>query len=193
MASVLLTPRQLAPTVGPAAALAGVHFRTGSLVAKGKRVLSGLVHRFGTLNVIDDNAGCFGNNPVCLDPCLMMFGSFMVYVATKTECNYPELVVTAEDPPSVCAIRGQRIDRSASCAEVMVTTVPAGQGAIEDPEDPDSSPPRTRSARFPLERVQNQTNQAGPSGAALQDTIDRLGMPILASANPEQARALLEE
>ena len=87
MASVLLTPRQLAPTVGPTAALARVFFRTGSLITSGKHVISGIVHRFGTLNVISDNAGCFGDRPLSRNGCLVMFGSFVVYVATEVECK----------------------------------------------------------------------------------------------------------
>ena len=51
---------------------------------------------------------------------------------------------------------------------------------MEDPEDPES-PPRARSARHPA------------SGAVLQEAIERLGMPILASADPEEAHAHLEE
>ena len=57
MASVCAPPRQLAPTVESAAALAGVFIRTGALIASGERVLCGLVHRFGSLNVVSDNAG----------------------------------------------------------------------------------------------------------------------------------------
>ena len=86
MASVLLTPRQLAPTVGPAAALAGVHFQTGSLVTAGKSVVCDLVHRFGMMNVIRDNAGCFGDRPLSQNGCLVKFGSFEVYVATEVVC-----------------------------------------------------------------------------------------------------------
>ena len=161
-------------------ALAGVHFRTGSLISKGKRVLSDIVHRFGTLNVVDDNAGCFGSRPAWQGPCLIMFGSFVVYVATEIECNYPELVVTAEDPPSVCAIRGQPIDGTAGCVEVLATVGPSQ--VFEDPEDPES-PPRARSARHPLEREENMTDLAGASGVVLQEAIERLGMPISASAD----------
>ena len=194
MASVLLTPRQLAPTVGPAAALAGVHFRTGSLVAAGKRVVCGLVHRFGTLNVISDNAGYFGNRPLSRNGCLVKFGDFVVYVATEVVCKYPERVHVAEDPPSVRAIRGQRIDRPADCAEVMVTLqVPAGLGVLEDPEDPDTSPRPARSARFPLEREPNRVDVTEPSDRALQATIERLGMLFMVDGDTEQARAQLEE
>ena len=153
MASVLLTPRQLAPTVWPAAALAGVHFRTGSLVTAGKRVVCGLVHRFGMISVISDNAGCLGDKPLSRNGCLVKFGSFEVYVATEVVCKYPKIVLVADDPPAVCAVRGQRITRPADCAEVMMTLgVPVGAAAIEDPEE---SPRTYRGSRPPLERPQN--------------------------------------
>ena len=52
--------------------------------------------------------------------CLIMFGSFVVYVATEVACRYPERALEAEDPPAICAIRGQRLACSTDCAEVMV-------------------------------------------------------------------------
>ena len=59
MASVCSPRRQLAPTVGPAAALAGVHIRAGILTVSGERVVSGLVQRLGSLDFVNDNAGGF--------------------------------------------------------------------------------------------------------------------------------------
>ena len=47
--------------MGPAAALAGVHIRAGLLIASGERVLSSLVQRLGSLDFVNDNAGCFAN------------------------------------------------------------------------------------------------------------------------------------
>ena len=41
----------------------------------------------------------------------MMLGSYEVYVATEVVCKYPERVHVAEDPPVVCAARGQRTAR----------------------------------------------------------------------------------
>ena len=71
-------------------ALAGVFFRTGSLVASRKRVVCGLVHRLGLLSFISDNAGCVGDGTLPWKGCLMMFGSYEVYVATEFVCGYPE-------------------------------------------------------------------------------------------------------
>ena len=95
------------------------------------------------------------------------------------------------DPPAVCAVRGQRIDRPADCTEVMMTlSVPGGAVVIEDPED---SPRASRAGRPPLERPQDPADMAGPSGTALHATIERLGMPLEVNADPVLARAQLEE
>ena len=112
MASAVIPPRQLAPTVGPAAALAGVSIRTGSIIASGERVVCGLVLRLGSLNFISNNAGCFGSRPFPRNGCLINFGEHQVYVATEVVCEYPERVHVAADPPAVCAVRGRRNARS---------------------------------------------------------------------------------
>ena len=81
MASAVLPPRQLAPTVGPAAALAGVFIRTGNFLRSGERVLSGLMQRFGSLHFVHDNAGCFSQGPNPLNGNLVTFGDFKIYIA----------------------------------------------------------------------------------------------------------------
>lgn len=152
MSSAVIPPRQLAPTVGPAAALACVFIRTGSIIASGERVVSGLVHRLGSLNFVVDNAGCFGSRPLPRNGCLIHFGTYEVYVATKFVCRYPEQVHVAEDPPAVCAARGRRTARPVSCAEVMMTGSTAGVGKG------DAGKPAAKSARLaklPLERKEN--------------------------------------
>ena len=87
MASVRAPPRQLAPTVGPAAALAGVFIRTGSFIASGERVLCGLVHRFDSLNVVSDNAGCFGSRPLPRNGCLIEVGRPCFWFARRLYVN----------------------------------------------------------------------------------------------------------
>ena len=103
MASAVTPPRQLAPTVGQAVALAGVPFRTGSVTGSGERVLSGLVCKIGEFSFISDNAGCFANKPFPADGFLMMLGSFVTYVTTEPVREYPAQVLVAEDPPSFSA------------------------------------------------------------------------------------------
>ena len=168
--------------MGPAAALAGVFIRTGSFIASGERVLSGLVHRFGTLNVVVDNAGCFGSRPLPRNGCLIEFGSLTVYVATEFPCRFPERVQVAADPPAVCAARGRRTARPASCAEVMMTAPVIGT-SIATAGETEVSTRSTRTARPPLERPENRTVQAGISRvpvtpSPLQDVIQKLATPV---------------
>src|SRR3954469_10217469 len=80
VASAVTPPRQLAPTVGHRAALAGVFIRTGSLIGTGERVVSGLVQRLGALRFVSDNAGCFGNRPFPSSSQFITFGGLDVYV-----------------------------------------------------------------------------------------------------------------
>ena len=187
----LSTPQQLAPTVGQAAALAGVHFRTGSMVVAGERVVSGLLHRSGAQNALIDNAGCFGDRPVPRNGCLIKFGSFVVYVATEVACRYPERVLVAEDSPAVCAVRVQRLACSAGRAEVMVVAQ-TGEEDGRISEDLEASPKTTRSAKNPIERVKRNNAGAGSSAAsALAATIANLGKPVEAERDPETAQAQL--
>ena len=53
-------------------------------------MLCGLVHRFGSLNVVSDNAGCFGSRPLPRNGCLIDFGALTVYVATEVPCWFPD-------------------------------------------------------------------------------------------------------
>ena len=124
MASVCSPRRQLAPTVGQAAALAGVFIRTGSLIATGERVVSGLVQRLGALDYVSDNASDFSTGAFPRNDVFINFGIHRVYVGTVPANRYPDVVHVAADPPAVLAARGRCTARPASC-EVMMT----GMGA----------------------------------------------------------------
>ena len=159
-------------------ALAGVFIRTGSVIASGERVVCGLVHRFGSLNVISDNAGCFGDRPLPRNGCLIEFGGLTVYVATEIVCRYPERVQVPADPPAVCAARGRRTARPASCVEVMMTAPGTGVGKAMA-GDADTGSKSARPGRPPLERPENRTTQASTSSvpvmpSPLQDVIEKL-------------------
>ena len=78
-----------------------------------------------------------------------MFGSFVVYVATKAVCRYLERVLVVDDPPAFCAVRGQRLACSASCAEMMVVVQEGAAGQQAD-EDLDGNPRQTQSAKNPI-------------------------------------------
>ena len=86
MASVVIPPRQLAPTVGQIEALEGVYIRTGS----GERVLSGLIAKISEFNFVSDNAGCFAGKPFPEHGFTMMLGSFVTYVAVEVVREYPK-------------------------------------------------------------------------------------------------------
>ena len=121
MSSVCSPRRQLAPTVGPAAALAGVHIRAGLLTISGERVVSGLVQRLGSLDFVNDNAGCFANGgKFPKNGRIMEFGSHRVYLGTVPERQYPSSVLVALDPPRSSAARGLRTGCAAGSVEVMM-------------------------------------------------------------------------
>ena len=102
-------PRQLAPTVG-LAALAGVNIRTGNLIGTGERVISGLVQRFGVLDFVSNNAGCFGTRPLPRNGLFVKLGAHKVYVAVDVSCVHPCRIIDAGEPPLTVA-RGARIAR----------------------------------------------------------------------------------
>ena len=197
MASVCSPRRQLAPTVRPAAALAGVSIRTGSLLPSGERVVCGLVHRIGSFDFVTDNAGDFGGRAFPAGGSVIGFGSHLVYVAIEIIRGYPEKVLVAADPPAVCAARDQRVDRVADSVEVMVISpaVDVGKGAAGDA---DAGAEQPRAARKPLERNENQPGYVDPSTstprpAPFQNVIEELTVPVAAGADPALVQVQLEE
>src|SRR3954470_9762311 len=99
MASAVPPPRQLAPTVGPAAVLAGVKIRTGNFIRTGERVVSGLVQRFDLCDYVSDNAGSFRRKAPRRNNVFINLGMHQIYVGVDTSCVYPHRVVVAGDPP----------------------------------------------------------------------------------------------
>jgi hypothetical protein len=69
--------------------------RMGPASVSGERVSSGLVLRFGSLNIIHDNTSCFaGGIPQGGD--IIAFGEHRVYVVTTPE-EYPREVLSFPD------------------------------------------------------------------------------------------------
>jgi hypothetical protein len=186
MAYVVSPRRHLAPTVGPFDMLGGVFIRTGSVIAaSGVRVVSGLVQRLGSLSFVSDNAGCLGGRLFPRDGRIMSFGSHEVYVGTERVCR--EKVLEAADPPSHRLAHAGRSARSVESAEVMMagTSVPpadgAGKAAAAAAGDTPPEPPKAkRSARPPLEHVENLagTSAVPAKGQVLLPVIDRLLEPV---------------
>ena len=134
----------MAPTVG-LATLAGVKIRTGNLISTSERIVSGLVQRFGALDFVSDNAGCFGTRPLPRNGLFVKLGAHKGYVAVDVLCVHPCRVVDAGEPPLTVA-RGARIARSPDHAEVMMTA--PGTGMSKDPApDPEVTPKASRKAR----------------------------------------------
>jgi hypothetical protein len=180
--------------------LGGVFIRTGSVIAaSGVRVVSGLVQRLGSLSFISDNAGCLGGRPFPRDGRIMSFSSHEVYVGTESICR--KKVLVAADPLSHLLAHTGRSARPVESAEVMMagTSVPpadgAGKAAAAAAADTPPEPPKAkRSARPPLERVENLTGTSGvpARGQVLLPIIDRLLEPVRSGDDPEQTREVLE-
>src|SRR4051812_19145072 len=100
MASVVPPPRQSAPTVGPAAVLAGVKIRTGNFILTGERVVSGLIQRFNLCDYVSDNAGSFRRKAPPRNDVFINLGTHQIYVGIDTSCIYPHQVIVAGEPPS---------------------------------------------------------------------------------------------
>ncbi|KAK1618018.1 hypothetical protein QYE76_023535 [Lolium multiflorum] len=118
-------PRHLAPTVGPSASAAGVFIRTGLTTTTGERVASGLIWRFGSLDCVSDNAGCFADRPFPAGGNIISFGGFDVYVATVAPPRYPREIVRCASPPPGA---GASLTTTGPCImqEVMATGDDAG-------------------------------------------------------------------
>ncbi|KAK1617033.1 hypothetical protein QYE76_022550 [Lolium multiflorum] len=125
MAYAVTIPRHLAPTVGPSASAAGVFIRTGLTITTGERVASGLIWRFGSLDCVSDNAGCFADRPFPAGGNVISFGGFDVYVATVAPPRYPREIVRCASPPPGA---GASLTTASPCImqEVMATGDDAG-------------------------------------------------------------------
>jgi hypothetical protein len=182
--------------VGQIDMLGGVFIRTGSvIVASGVRMVSGLVQRLGSLSFVSNNAGFLGGRPFPRDGRIMSFGSHEVYVGTERVCR--EEVLVAADPPSHRLAHAGHSARSVESAEVMMagTSVPpadgAGKAAAAAAGDTPPEPPKAkRSARPPLEHVENLagTSAVLAKGQVLLSIIDRLLEPVRSGDDPEQTR-----
>ncbi|KAK1647766.1 hypothetical protein QYE76_065571 [Lolium multiflorum] len=120
MAYAVTIPRHLAPTVGPSASSAGVFIRTGLTITTGERVASGLVWRFGSLDCVSDNAGCFADRPFPAGGSIISFGGHDVYVATVAPPRYPRQVLRCASPPP-------RAGSSAPASPAVVQVMMAGE------------------------------------------------------------------
>jgi hypothetical protein len=92
-----MIPRQLAPTVGLAAATTGVSVRAGLHNNTGGAVASGLIQRISSLDCIIDNANRFAGIQYLPAGCIVNFGEHRVYVAVFDD-QYPEEIFDYTEP-----------------------------------------------------------------------------------------------
>ncbi|KAK1660281.1 hypothetical protein QYE76_048440 [Lolium multiflorum] len=165
MASVCSPRRQLVPTVGPAAALAGVHIRAGLLTIAGERVVTALIDRRHTVE----------------------FGSFRICYGTVPERQCLSPVLVAPDPPRSALPSG----RAAGSVKVLVVGAgDAGKGAAAEGAGQTKS---TRTAKPPTERDQLVVGaSAVPPETPLQAAMSVLVTPIAHNIDPATAQAELE-
>src|SRR3954468_20574377 len=136
MASAVPPPRQLAPTVGPTAVLAGVMIRTGNFINTGERVVSGLVRRFGLCDYVSNNAGSFrGKTPPC-NGVFISLGGHRVYVGVDISGIYPHQVVVAGEPPLSAASHPRGAHPVDSVKVMVAVGVQAGVAATGSTRDP---------------------------------------------------------
>src|SRR3954466_12292871 len=212
MASAVPPPRQLVPTVGPAAVLAGVVIRTGNFVNTGERVVSGLVQRLGLCDYVRDNAGSFRGKTPPRNGIFIGLGEHRVYIGVDVTGVYPHQVVVAGEPPRSTASRPSG-EHHAGSVEVMVAAgAQAGAAVAGSSKEPaagaqgapkqtapqptevippvthptelqDTTPKAPRVRGPPLERPEN----------ILQATIENLTTPVAPILDPANAQAELEE
>jgi hypothetical protein len=126
-----------------------------------------------------------------------LFDSHEVYVGTERICR--KKVLVAADPPSHLLAHAGRSARPVESAEVMMagTSMPSvdGAGKAAAAADTPLEPPKAkRSARPPLEHVENLAGTSGvpARGQVLLPIIDRLLEPVRSGDNPEQTKEVLE-
>ncbi|KAK1680935.1 hypothetical protein QYE76_041783 [Lolium multiflorum] len=183
MAYAVTIPRHLAPTVGPSASAAGVFIRTGLTITTGERVASGLIWRFGSLDCINDNAGCFADRPFPTGGNVISFGGFDVYVATVAPPRYPRQILRCASPPPGA---GASITTASSCVmhEVMAAGDDAG-AKYTRVRGPDLEHPAAAGASA-------SGAKAPPPQSRLEEVRAKLRTPLTTGGDPSTVEADLE-
>ena len=184
MAYAVAKPRHLAPTVGPSASAAGVSFRTGLILTSGERVASGLIWRFGSLDCVSDNAGCFADRPFPDGGHVITFGAHDVYVAIVAPPRYPRQVQSCTSAPP----------GAVTCSALASPCVVQEVMAIDE-----NITKTTRNRGPALERNANTDGGASGSGlhpppppSRLEVARAKLSTPLTAGADPGTIEADLE-
>ncbi|KAK1626781.1 hypothetical protein QYE76_001096 [Lolium multiflorum] len=182
MAYAVTIPRHLAPTMGPSASAAGVFIRTGLTITTGEQVASGLIWRFGSLDCVSDNAGCFADRPFPAGGSIISFGGHDVYIATVAPPRYPRQVLRCASPPPGAGAS------NALASPCIVQVMAAGDEQVTK---------STRTRGPDLER--NVDGHASGSGAKappppsrLDEVRAKLSSPLTAGGDPTTIEADLE-
>ncbi|KAK1668543.1 hypothetical protein QYE76_056702 [Lolium multiflorum] len=179
MAYAVTIPRHLAPTVGPSASSAGVFIRTGLTITTGERVASGLIWRFGSLDCVSDNAGCFADRPFPAGGSVISFGGHDVYVATVAPPRYPRQVLRCASPPP-------RAGSSAPASPAVVQVMMAG-------EELPTKNPRTRGPNLERNIDPNASSsgaKAPPPPSRLDEVRAKLSTPLTLAPTPPPSRRI---
>ncbi|XP_051178949.1 uncharacterized protein [Lolium perenne] len=182
MAYAVTIPRHLAPTVGPSASSAGVFIRTGLTTTTGERVASGLIWRFGSLDYVSDNAGCFADRPFPAGGSIISFGGHDVYVAIVAPPRYPRQVLRCASPPPGAG----------------ASSVPASPAVVQVMMAGEKLPTKSTRVRGPnMERnVDPHASGSGPKEPAPPSRLDevraKLSSPLTAGGDATVVEADLE-
>ncbi|KAK1681506.1 hypothetical protein QYE76_042354 [Lolium multiflorum] len=169
--------------MGPSASPTGVFIRTGLTITTGEQVASGLIWRFGSLDCVSDNAGCFADRPFPAGGKVISFGGFDVYDATVAPPRYPRQILRCASPPPGA---GASLSTASPC--VMQEVMASGDDAGD----------KTTRVRGPqLERTAAAgASGSGPKAPAPPSRLDevraKLSSPLTAGADPSAIEADLE-
>jgi hypothetical protein len=156
-------------------------------------VVSGLVQRLGSLDLVNDNVGCFANGGrFPKNGRIIEFDSHRIYLGTVPEHRYPSLVLVASDPPRSSAARGPRSDRAAGSVEVMMA---GAGGTSKGPTEEGAGQTKSgRTAKPPTERdeIVADTSNAPPAATPLQAAMSELATPIARNADVAATQVELE-
>ncbi|KAK1599869.1 hypothetical protein QYE76_018449 [Lolium multiflorum] len=141
-----------------------------------------LDRRFGSLDCVSDNAGCFADRPFPAGGSIISFGGHDVYVATVAPPRYPRQVLRCASPPPRA---GCSVPASPAIVQVMmageeVTKNPRTRGPnLERHVDPNASgsgpkapPPPSRLEQVRAKLSTPLTTTAGTDAAAVEADLE---------------------